>query len=183
MPITNSKRAKINPATSLSNVRIRRSKPQNTSAPMLTQKVAPAGTYSSRIAAVTPSKIETTNADAVDITYELTANDGKVVQGRIRYEIGGYHFDLLGDALIDAGLPDGSPITDAVDIQEEITIVYPHRGALAKIKDRRPLAASAVPTQKAAARPKAVLAEDDAEDEDDYDEDDEEDLLDVDDDF
>jgi hypothetical protein len=98
MPITNSKRAKINPATSLSNVRIRRSKTQ-TVIPMLKEKVAPAGTYTSRIAAVTASKIDGTNADAVDITYELTANDGKVVQGRIRYEIGGYHFDRLGDAL------------------------------------------------------------------------------------
>ena len=182
MPITNSKRAKTNPATSLSNVRIRRSKTQ-TVIPMLKEKVAPAGTYTSRIAAVTASKIDGTNADAVDITYELTANDGKVVQGRIRYEIGGYHFDRLGDALIDAGLPDGSPITDAVDIQEEITIVYPHRGALAKIKDRRPLAASAAPAQKAAVRSTAVVAEDDDEAEDDYDEDDEEDLLDVDDDF
>ena len=183
MPITNSKRAKINPTTSLSNVRIHRSKNQNTAVPMLTQKVAPAGIYTSRIAAVTASKIESTNADAADITYELTADDGRVVQGRIRYEIGGYHFDRLSDALINAGLPDGSPIIDAVGLTEQLEIAYPQKNSLAKIKSRRPLAASAVPTQKAAARPKAVPAEDDAEDEDDYDEDDEEDLLDVDDDF
>ena len=175
MPITNSKRAKINPATSLSNVRIRRSKIQ-TVIPMLKEKVAPAGTYTSRIAAVTAAKIEGTNADAVDVIYELTADDGKVVQGRIRYEIGGYHFDRLGDALIDAGLPDGSPITDAVDIQEEITIVYPHRGALAKIKTRRPL--SVAKTQQS----KVVAATAEDEDEDDYL--DEDDLLpDEDDDF
>ena len=183
MPITNSKRAKTNPANSLSNVRIHRSKNQNTAVPMLTQKVAPAGIYTSRIAAVTAAKIEGTNADAVDVIYELTADDGKVVQGRIRYEIGGYHFDRLGDALIDAGLPDGSPIIDAVGLTEQLEIAYPHKNSLAKIKDRRPLAASAAPQHKAAARPKAVPAEDDDEAEDDYDEDDEEDILDLDDDF
>ena len=183
MPITNSKRAKTNPATSLSNIRIHRSKNQNTAVPMLTQKVAPAGIYTSRIAAVTASKIESTNADAVDLTYELTDASGKVVQGRVRYELGGYHFDRLGDALVNAGVPDGSSITAAVGITEEIEIVYPQKGSLAKIKDRRPLVASAAPAQKAAVRSTAVVAEDDDEAEDDYDEDDEEDLLDVDDDF
>ena len=183
MPITNSKRAKMNPATPLNNVRIRRTK-TTTTVPMLNQKIAPAGTYASKIVAVTAAKIENTKADAVDVIYELTGADGKAVQGRVRYEIGGYHFDRLGDALLDAGLPEGSSIVDAVGIEEQLEIVYPHKGSLAKIKDRRPLAATAVPTQKAAARPVAAASEDDVEDEADYlDEDDEEDILDVDDDF
>lgn len=173
MPITNSERAKMNPATSLNNVRIRRTQTQAT-VPMLNQKVAPAGTYASKIVAVTASQIDTTKADAVDVIYELTAADGKVVQGRVRYEIGGYHFDRLADALVNAGVPDGSPITAAVGVEEQIEIIYSYKGALAKIKDRRPLAATAAPTQKAAARPVAAASEDEA----DYlDEDDEEDLL------
>ena len=183
MPIAKTPRAKMNPATPLSNIRIRRTQTQTT-VPMLNQKVAPAGTYTSKIVAVTASKIENTNADAVDLTYELTGADGKVVQGRVRYEIGSFHFGRLADALVNAGVPDGSPITAAVGVTEELELVYPYKGALAKIKSRRPLAATAAPTQKAAARPVAAASEDDAEDEDDYlAEDDEEDLLDSDDDF
>ena len=154
MPITNSVRAKKNPANPLSNIRIHRSQTQTT-VPMLNEKVAPAGVYTSKIVDVTASKIETTNADAVDLIYELTADDGRVVQGRIRYEIGGYHFDRLGEALIAAGLPDGSPITDAVGTIEEIEIVYPRKGSLAKIKSRCPIEDSAEPAQKSKAKPKA----------------------------
>ena len=154
MPITNSARAKKNPANPLSNIRIYRSQTQTT-VPMLNEKVAPAGVYTSKIVDVTASKIETTNADAVDLIYELTADDGRVVQGRIRYEIGGYHFDRLGEALIAAGLPDGSPITDAVGTTEEIEIVYPRKGSLAKIKSRCPIEDSAEPAQKSKAKPKA----------------------------
>lgn len=79
MPITNSARAKTNPANPLSNIRIHRSQTQTT-VPMLNQKVAPAGVYTSKIVAVTASKIDTTNAEAVDITYELTSVNGKVVR-------------------------------------------------------------------------------------------------------
>lgn len=172
MPITNSKRAKINPATSLSNVRIRSSKTQNTATPMLTQKVAPAGIYTSKISAVTMSKTQQ-GEESIDVTYELTDANGKVSQGRIRYPLDSYHFDRLSNALVAAGLPNGSPIIDAIGVTEEIELVYPQKNSLAKIKNRSPLAASAVPTQKAAARPKAVPAEDDAEDEDDFSEDDE----------
>ena len=154
MPITNSARTKTNPANPLSNIRIYRSQTQTT-VPMLNEKVAPAGVYTSKIVDVTASKIETTNADAVDLIYELTADDGRVVQGRIRYEIGGYHFDRLGEALIAAGLPDGSPITDAVGTTEEIEIVYPRKGSLAKIKSRCPIEDSAEPAQKSKAKPKA----------------------------
>lgn len=164
MPITNSARAKTNPANPLSNIRIHRSQTQTT-VPMLNEKVAPAGVYISKIVDVTASKIETTNADAVDLIYELTADDGRVVQGRIRYEIGGYHFDRLGEALIAAGLPDGSPITDAVGTIEEIEIVYPRKGSLAKIKSRHPFVSTDVPKQKPVAKPKAPAVEVDEDDE------------------
>lgn len=164
MPIANSLRDKKTAANPLNNIRISRTKTQTT-VPMLNQKVAPAGVYTSKIAAVTASKIESTNADAVDITYELTANDGRVVQGRIRYEIGGYHFDRLGDALLDAGLPVGSSIVDAVGIEEQLEIVYPQRGSLAKIKNRCPLTSSVAPQQKPAAKHKAPKVNVDEDDE------------------
>lgn len=52
--------------------------------------------------------------------------------------MGGYHLQRLIDALIDAGLPEGAPLTDAVGIEEEISVVYPQEGGLGKIKNRRP---------------------------------------------
>ena len=151
-------------APNLNNIRIHRSQTQTT-VPMLNQKVAPAGVYTSKIVAVTASKIESTNADAVDITYELTADDGRVTQGRIRYEIGGYHFDRLGDALLDAGLPAGSSIVDAVGIEEQLEIIYPQRGSLAKIKSRCPLESTVATKQKPVAKPKSPAVEVDEDDE------------------
>lgn len=163
---------KQNITNSLNRIRIRSTTTQNTVAPMLTQKVAPAGIYTSKISAVTMSKTQQ-GEESIDVTYELTDANGKVAQGRIRYPLDSYHFDRLSNALVAAGLPNGSPIIDAIGVTEEIELVYPQKNSLAKIKNRSPLAASAVPTQKAAARPKAVPAEDDAEDEDDFSEDDE----------
>lgn len=154
MPITNSARAKTNPANPLSNIRIHRSQTQTT-VPMLNQKVAPAGVYTSKIVAVTASKIDTTNAEAVDITYELTSVNGKVVRGRVRYEVGGYHLEKLLDALAEAGVPEDSPITEAVGTVEQIEITYPYRGSLAKIVSRCPIEDSAEPAQKSKAKPKA----------------------------
>lgn len=171
MSLSNTLRKNKNTAVpTLSNVRIRRSKTQ-TVVPMLTSKIAPAGTYTSRIAAVTASNIEGTNADAVDLIYELTDSGGKVVQGRIRYEIDGYHFYRLGDALIAAGLPEGSSIAEAVGIEETLEIVYPQRNSLAKIKSRRPLSVAKTQQSKT---PVAVADEDEYEDDD---------LLNVDEDF
>ena len=164
MPLT-TKRAtsKTNPATPLNNVRIRRTKTPTT-VPMLTAKIAPAGVYASKIVAVTASKIDTTNADAVDVTYELTGTDGKIVQGRVRYEVGGYHLDKLLDALAEAGVPEGSSITEAVGIEEQLEIVYPQRGSLAKIKSRRPMTETVAP-KKPAAKPKAPTVDTDEDEE------------------
>ena len=166
-------------APNLNNIRIHRSQPQTT-VPMLNEKVAPAGVYISKIAAVTASKIQTTEADAVDITYELTGDDGRIVQGRIRYEVGGYHLAKLLEALAEAGVPDGTPITNAVGTMEKIEIMYPYRGSLAKIVSRCPVEAPAEPEQKPKAQPKAKLkapAVDVSEDDefDDFLEDDEDD--------
>lgn len=159
MPITNSMKNKKNPASSISNVRIRRTKSQTT-APMLTQKVAPAGIYTSKITDVTMSKTEN-GEDAVDVTYELTSANGKVAQGRLRYTLDGFHFERFSDAMIDAGVPEDSPITEAVGIEEEIEVVYPQRNSLAKIKSRHPLNAAKAKQTKAVAA--AEVDEEDAE--------------------
>lgn len=182
MPITNKMKNKKISTNALSNIRVRRSKPQTQPlVPMLSQQVAPAGTYASRIAAVTASKIAGNNADAVDVIYELTGDDGKVVSGRVRYKIGGYHLEQFLEAMGKAGVPDGSPITDVIGVEEEIEIIYPWSGALAKIMSRRPLEE---PDEKPAPKQKPVVkhqapapAADDGDDDfDDFLEDDEDDI-------
>lgn len=189
MSISNTlKKTTRSAAPNLSNIRVRRSKPQTQPlVPMLSQQVAPAGTYASRIAAVTASKIESTNADAVDVIYELTGDDGKVVSGRVRYKIGGYHLEQFLVAMGEAGVPVGSPITDVIGVEEEIEIIYPWNGSLAKIKSRRPLEEPdemPAPKQKPVSKQKPVVkhqasapAADDGDDDfDDFLEDDEDDI-------
>ena len=169
MPVHNSKRTttKKEPA-SVSDLIVRRSKHKAKAAPMLTEDIAPAGRYRSEIIGVADAK---SDADKlmVDVTYRLTDNHGKAVDARIRYPAEGYHIDRLFDALIDAGLPEESPVTEAVGIVEEVEIVYPFEGALGKIKVRTPVAASA-PASKTKPKPKqraALVEEDDGDDADD----------------
>ena len=174
MPIisTNEKRTKSSLGSkknkTANDVILRRSKTTSV-APMLTEKIAPAGTYTSRIASVAMAKTER-GADAVDVSYELTSASGKVVQGRLRYELDGFHFEKLADALIDAGLEEGSSIVDAVGIEEEIVLTYPHRGSLGKIKERRPLNGNAA-KQRRFSEPDDLQDEEEDyldEDEDDF---------------
>lgn len=73
----------------------------------------------------------------------------------MRYEVGGYHLEKLLDALAEAGVPEDSPITEAVGTVEQIEITYPYRGSLAKIVSRCPIEDSAEPAQKSKAKPKA----------------------------
>lgn len=165
--------AKKNSDTTLENIRIRRNKTVAV-APMLSQKIAPAGVYTSKIAAVAMSRTDG-GEDAVDVTYELTDANGKVAQGRIRYPVDGYHLEKLLDALAEAGVPEGSSISEAVGTTEQIEIVYPQKGSLAKIKNRRPLASIVAPTQRPVAKSKAHVEDDDefddfleSDDEDDF---------------
>lgn len=154
MPINNSVSKTLrsnNP--SIKDIRIRSSKTK-AAVPMLSDRVIPAGTYESRIAAVAMAKTSR-GENAVEVIYELTADDGKVVQGRLLYTLDGYYLDSFNDAMLAAGLPKGSPITDAVNVREQIEIAYPHKGSLAKIVSRRPLEVPAEPAQKPKAQPKA----------------------------
>lgn len=167
MPINNSVSKTLRSSTpSIKDIRIRSSKTK-VAVPMLSDRVAPAGTYESRIAAVAMAK---TNGgeNAVEVIYELTADDGKVVQGRLLYTLDGYYLGSFNDAMLAAGLPKGSPITDAVNVREQIEIAYPYKGSLAKIVSRRPLEAPAEPEQKPKAKPKAT-PKDPVEDDDEFD--------------
>ena len=172
-------------ASNLNNIRIHRSQSQTT-VPMLSQRVAPAGIYKSRITNVIMSRT-TGGDDAVDVIHELTAEDGKVVQGCIRYILGGHHLACFYHAMLDAGVPEENPITDAIGVEELLEIVYPQRGSLAKIKSRRPLeepGEKPAPKQKSVATQKPVVkhqapapAADDGDDDfDDFLEDDEDDI-------
>lgn len=172
-------------ASNISNIRIQRTQTQPL-VPMLSQRVAPAGIYKSRITNVIMSRT-TGGDDAVDVIHELTAENGKVVQGCIRYILGGHHLACFYNAMLDAGVPEENPITDAIGVEELLEIVYPQRGSLAKIKSRRPLEEpdeKPAPKQKSVAKQKAVVkhqapapAADDGDDDfDDFLEDDEDDI-------
>lgn len=157
-------------AKSVSDLIVRRSKRKDKAAPMLTENIVPAGKYHSEIIGVVDAK----NDDGklmVDVTYRLTDDRGKSVDVRIRYPAEGYHIERFFDALVEAGVPEESPVTDAVGVVEEVEIVYPFEGSLGKIKDRKPAtAANRPPTKKAK---HAVLVEEDDESDDSETEDDE----------
>lgn len=139
--LTNKKNSpkKTTTPTSVSDVIVRRSLNLKLKAPMMTANVIPAGTYRSTVVSVEDAVSEEGKAMA-DVTYRFMGVDGKTVDARVRYPIVGYHIGKLMDALISAGLPEGASLTDAVGIEEEVTVVYPHEGALGKIKSRCPLA-------------------------------------------
>lgn len=159
---------------SVSDLIVRRSKSKSKAARMLTEDIVPAGRYHSKITAVTEAKSDDGKL-MVDVTYRFTDPRGKAVDARIRYPATGYHIEKLYDALIDAGLPENTPLIEAVDIEEQVEIVYPYDGALGKIKARGPVATPA-PVSKSKAKPKqrAALVEeddesDDSETDDEYD--------------
>ena len=175
--LTSKKSATPKEARSISDVIVRRSKRKVKAAPLLTEDIVPAGKYRSEIVGIADAKSDVGKL-MVDVTYRLTDSRGKVVDTRIRYPAKGYHIERLFDALVEAGLPEESPVTDAVGIVEAVEIVYPFEGALGKIKVRTPVAAPAPvpkPNLKSKPQPKrrAVLVEEDeAEDADDeFDED------------
>lgn len=140
MPVLNTKNAtstKKSPG-SVADIIVRRNHSQQKNVPMLTADKVPAGTYRTVIVAVSDAQ----NAEGkpmADVIYRFTSVSGKAVEAKVRYPIEGYHIERLFDALIDAGLPEGSPLTDAVGIEEEdVRVVYLHKGALGTIKSRRP---------------------------------------------
>ena len=140
---------------SVADIVARRSQQAKKKAPMLTTEIVPAGTYRSVVLAVEDAHSEEGKAMA-DVTYRFTDAVGEATEARIRYPVTGYHIQRLVDALIDAGLPEGAPLTDAVGLEEEVTIVYPYEGALGKIKRRQPATQAAISAPKKPV-PKQVL--------------------------
>lgn len=148
MPVLSSRKTALNKApASVSDIIVRRSQQRNKKVPMLKADKVPAGTYHSVILAVIDAVSEDDKPMA-DVIYRFTSSSGKVIEAKIRYPIVGYHIERLIDALIDAGLPEGSPLTDAVGIEEDVVVVYPQEGALGKIKNRRPASKAAKPASK-----------------------------------
>lgn len=161
-------------AKSVSDILVRRSKRKAKAAPMLTEDVAPAGRYRSEIIGVADAKNDGGKL-MVDVTYRLTNDRDEAVDARIRYPAEGYHIERLFDALIEAGLPEESPVTDAVGVVEEVEVVYPFEGSLGKIKDRKPATTANRPPIKKAKR--TVFVEEDDESDDPESEDDEFDVF------
>lgn len=161
MSITNSRKnnpyTKKNPTpASVSDLIVRRSQRKMKAAPMLTEEVVPAGKYCSEVISVTDAKSDAGKLMA-DVTYRFSDAGGKAVVARVRYPATGYYIEKLYDALVEAGLPEESPLTEAVGIEEEVEIVYPFEGALGKIKNRKPAPAAKHPPAKNPKR--AVVAE------------------------
>lgn len=137
--------------------------------PMLTADKVPAGTYHSTVAAMADSVCSNGDA-AIDVVYQLTDSAGKAVQARVRYPVDGYHFNRFVDAMLDAGLEEGAALSDAVGLEEEVTIAYPFTGALGKIQTRSPVGTSVKFAPKKSAPRKPVPAVLDEPEEDDADE-------------
>lgn len=150
MPVLSSKKTTSTKKApcSVAEIIVCRNRRQQKNFPMLTAEKVPAGTYHSVILAVKDAQNDEGKPMA-DVVYRFTSSSGKAVEAKIRYPITGYHIERLFDALIDAGLPEESPLTDAVGIEEEVQVVYPHEGSLGKIKTRRPVSkASEIKSQK-----------------------------------
>lgn len=169
--MNNHKSTPIKISKSVTDLRIRRQK-KSKAVPMLTAEILPAGAYRSEILAIDDATCAS-GKPAADVTYHFTNADGISVEAKIRYPVDGFYFGILADALIDAGLPDGAPLTEAVGIQEEVTIAYPYEGALGKIQTRRPVGVAKQVPSSTKRRPslgrvtaKTSYVEDEDEDED-----------------
>lgn len=173
MPVYNTKKkthTTKNTPTSVADIVVHRSQQTKKKVPMLTADVVPAGSYHSRIIAVEDACSDE-GKQMADVTYRFTDAGGKSREARVRYPLAGYHIEKLIDALIDAGLPEGAPLTDAVGIEEEVTVTFPHEGALGKIKHRKPTTRTVAPTVKKPAskqvptKNRKTLAEDEEDEE------------------
>ena len=175
MPITNNKKVANQMTTpSVSTVHVHR-KAKAVNIPLLTADLVPPGKYRSKILSVEDA-VCANGAPAADVVYRFSSDCGTSAEAKVRYPLSGYHIGQLFEALLDAGLPEGSPLVDGVGIEEVVEIVYPFEGALGKIKTRRPAESPAPSTPKAkskhSSRPRPfanpdLLAEDPEEDSED----------------
>lgn len=119
-------------AASVADIVVHRSK-KKINVPLLTEENVPAGTYQTVITAVRDAITEK-GKPAADVTYCFTASDGYSTEATVRYPIGGYHLAVLMDDLLNAGLAEGSSLTESVGIQQVVNVTYPYEGALGSIQ-------------------------------------------------
>ncbi|MDD7288895.1 MAG: hypothetical protein PUH00_04155 [Clostridiales bacterium] len=139
--------------------------------PMFREKDIPPGRYAARVSEVELVKTRAGD-DAVSVTYELKASNGKTLKAREIIPLDSWAFSLWSDAMIAAGLNTDSDIMDAVGIEEEFEVFYPSPNGLGQLKNR-------LPATKARA---TVTSEEEEtyEEEDDDDDDDDDDFEELD---
>lgn len=111
---------------------------QKSSVPMARKQDIPAGTYGAKILSITPTTTAA-GADAIEVVYRLTDERGQTLLMREVIPLASYPFTRFCDALIAAGVEEGSDILDASGIEERITITYPDPHGLGHIGKRVPL--------------------------------------------
>ena len=102
------------------------------------KKVVPPGNYRSKIVDVQDA-VTNAGAQAVDVFYDLSDSGNKTYHIKQRYPLDSYYFDELCDALLDAGLPEGSRISKAKGINENVTLEYPEGSSLGSFSARCPV--------------------------------------------
>lgn len=127
--------------------------------------VVPPGDYHSKIVGMEETMTRA-GEEAVDVMYMLTDSSGKQYHIRARYPTNGYYFDKFCDALLNAGLPEGSKLSDGIGTEEEVTLDYPDGGRIGSFVDRRPVNSAATGRKSAGSNPR-VLEDVDEDDEDD----------------
>lgn len=100
-----------------------------------TKDTVPAGRYWSRVDKISES-MTMTGKPAIDVDYTFQDENGNLFNVRQRYPDGSYAQARFFDAMVDAGVPDGADIVDAVGITEEIDFDYV--GDFGTIVSRRP---------------------------------------------
>lgn len=150
--------------------------------PLLTSSNVPAGRYDSRVDSIATSKTDK-GKPAVDVVYEFTDASGTRYKAKVRYELDSYFYEKFTNAMLDAGLPNGGSLSQAIGITEKLEVTYAYEGALGKLVNRRPASAAKPANTRS---PAASIDDDDDEDtdfDDFVDEIEDEDVKDADDEF
>ena len=125
---------------SLSNLRIVRGSAKSAEYAFPKPKLVPAGQYRSKIVDILESTTKQ-GEDAVDVHYDFTSGS-HLYRVKMRYPLTSSHFDVLCDALINAGIPENSSIKNAVNVEEMVELDYPNGATMGSIVSRRPVAST-----------------------------------------
>ena len=138
--------------------------------PLARESDIPAGEYRSSIIGISDTTT-ISGKEAAEVIYELRAANGKSYKMREIVPYDSYPFDRFCNDLIAAGLQDGSDLSAAVGITEDVTLSYPDTGGLGHFSKRTPVVeeAEAAPTPDEAAdddEPVSNFDDDEIEEED-----------------